>query len=120
MSMTQSGIACKQREIILIPFPFSDVSASKKRPALVISHDGFNVKNDDVIVCMITSNPDEHPNDIMLSEEDLEMGSLEWTSRIKPYRLFSVDKRKIVQKIGVLKHVKASEVTQKILELIKV
>jgi hypothetical protein len=37
--------------VVVIPFPFSDLSASKKRPALVVS----NITGDDIILCQITS-----------------------------------------------------------------
>ena len=40
----------RQGEIVLIPVPFSDLSASKKRPVLVISNDGHNAASQDIIV----------------------------------------------------------------------
>jgi hypothetical protein len=43
------GIIYNQREIILLPFPYSDLNAAKKRPALIISHNlsdpGLQKKN---------------------------------------------------------------------------
>lgn len=38
-------------DIVVLPFPFSDLSSSKKRPALVLA----NLKGDDIILCQITS-----------------------------------------------------------------
>ncbi len=38
-------------DVIVVPFPFSDLSASKKRPALVVA----SLKGDDVILCGYTS-----------------------------------------------------------------
>jgi mRNA interferase MazF len=38
-------------DIVVIPFPFSDLSGSKKRPALVLA----NLQGDDIILCQITS-----------------------------------------------------------------
>ena len=44
-----AGTGIEQRSIILVPFPFSDLTGAKKRPALVVSSSDFNIKNDDVI-----------------------------------------------------------------------
>ena len=38
-------------DVVVIPFPFSDLSASKKRPALVLA----SLEGDDLILCQITS-----------------------------------------------------------------
>jgi mRNA-degrading endonuclease toxin of MazEF toxin-antitoxin module len=51
-----SGTKYKQREIILVPFPYSDLSSSKRRPVLVVSNDDYNQHFQDVVVCVITSN----------------------------------------------------------------
>lgn len=40
-----------KREIVVLPFPFSDLSASKRLPALVLA----DLQGDDVILCQITS-----------------------------------------------------------------
>ena len=50
------GQLLKQRDIILVPFPFTDLTNSKRRPALIISNNKFNKESGDVIVCAITSN----------------------------------------------------------------
>jgi mRNA interferase MazF len=42
-------------QVILIPFPFTDLTTVKKRPALVISSRTFNQTHDDLIVVAITS-----------------------------------------------------------------
>jgi mRNA interferase MazF len=51
----------KQREIILINFPFSDLTGAKVRPALVISNNPYNRTNLDTVVLAITSNLSPHP-----------------------------------------------------------
>jgi len=38
-------------DVVVLPFPFSDLTQAKRRPALVISE----LKGDDVILCQITS-----------------------------------------------------------------
>ena len=50
MNMTTVGTVTKQREIILVPFPFSDLSTSKKRPAFVLTPSHHNIMNQDLVV----------------------------------------------------------------------
>ena len=44
-------------DIVLVPFPFTDLKTLKKRPALIVSPDEYN-KNLDVVIAFITSNLD--------------------------------------------------------------
>ena len=60
-------------DVVVLPFPFSDFSLSKRRPALVIAE----LKGDDVILCLITSQKVKDENAIPLDENDFEQGSLE-------------------------------------------
>ncbi len=48
---------CSCWDIVLVPFPFTDLTTSKKRPALVVSPDSYN-SGPDVIIAFITSQLD--------------------------------------------------------------
>lgn len=123
MIMTNAGINIKQSieqsDIILVPFPFSDLSSSKKRPALVVSHTSFNRKSEDVVCCLITSNPDVKDG-IKITKKDMESGFLEFDSTIKPYRIFSVSKSIIYRVLGRLNKEKARIASKEITKLIEV
>ena len=80
----------EQGDIILTPFPYSDLTGAKKRPALIISNN--NLKGDDKICCLITSN---NPKDGILINENLPFKS--W---VKPHRIFTIDKRIIIKKVA--------------------
>ncbi|MGD9733946.1 MAG: type II toxin-antitoxin system PemK/MazF family toxin [Desulfamplus sp.] len=56
----------KLGDIILIPFPFTDLSSTKVRPALIISKN--NQKSQNVIVCFITSNQRQTKNDVKIEK----------------------------------------------------
>ena len=46
----------EQRDLLLVPFPFSDQKGKKVRPVIVISNDEFNNNSEDVLVVGVTSN----------------------------------------------------------------
>ena len=48
----------KRGDVVLVPFPFTDLSAVKRRPALVISIDDYNRRTGDVVIAQITSKVD--------------------------------------------------------------
>ena len=49
----------RRGDIVLVPFPFTDLSFTKKRPALVVSPDKFNEHAQDVVLVAITSQPSD-------------------------------------------------------------
>lgn len=123
---TNGGMNIKQRSIILLWFPFSDLSAKKKRPVLVISSDNFNRQSRDLIVCQITSKIDSGllEYNVPLKNEDLEFGYLRRESVIKPYRIFTANKSLIAPTsrgdtvVGRIKSEKFEEVLNVIKEII--
>jgi mRNA interferase MazF len=96
MNLTKGGIMYEQCEVVIIPFPYSDLTGSKKRPALIISNEKLN-ETQDRICCLITSNI--HKNDLKITKTDLEEGSLPFSSAIRPHRLFTINEQIIEKKI---------------------
>jgi mRNA interferase MazF len=86
-------------DVVVIPFPFSDLSGAKKRPALVLA----SLKGDDVILCQITSQNVKDSYALPLDNSGFSSGSLNKPSNIRPNRLFSADKNIIIRKIGRVK-----------------
>ena len=78
-------ITFRQGDVILIPFPFTDFSTLKQRPAIVVSSDTFNNSHSDVVVMAITSQiPEVIPSeDYLLSREEIETAQLPKSSLIK-------------------------------------
>lgn len=54
--MTRSTTGYNRGDVVLVPFPFSDLTATKKRPAVVISSRNYNRASMDVVIMAITSN----------------------------------------------------------------
>jgi mRNA interferase MazF len=102
-------------DVVVLPFPFSDLSVSKKRPALVIAP---VQTHNDVILCMITSKATKDSSAIVVSEDDFEVGRLPQESNVRPNRLFTADATLILRTAGKLKATKVEEVITKIIQII--
>ena len=85
-----------QRDVVLVPFPYSDLTASKQRPALIISNDKLN-KTEDRICCLITSKT--HKNDLEIKGKDFQEGKLPFRSSVKPQRIFTIHKNIIKKRL---------------------
>ena len=102
-------------EIILVPFPYTNLTNSKLRPCLVLSDD----LADDVLLAQITSQKIRADNySVELKLQDTINGSLQIDSLVRCNMLFTAHKRLCVKKICKLKKEKYDETTQKIIELI--
>jgi mRNA interferase MazF len=97
MDYGRNVLKVKQREIILINFPFSDLTEAKVRPALVISNNPYNRTNLDTVVLAITSNLSPHPYKVLLEVQNLESGSLPLKSAIRVDKPFSVLQTKVLK-----------------------
>jgi len=102
-------------DIVTIPFPFSDLSNSKLRPALVIAV----LSGNDLILSQITSKQAKDKYSIPLHQDEFEIGTLRQESNIRPNKLFTADYSLIKSKIGKLKEFKTKIVVEKICKIIK-
>ncbi len=101
-------------DIVVIPFPFSDLSSSKRRPALVLA----DLSGEDIILCQITSNVNNDKYGVKLVLEDLISGKLSVDSNIRPNRLFTADKNLILYTLGHINSTKYKEVINTIIDLV--
>lgn len=102
-------------DIVIVPFPFSDLSHSKKRPAFVVSA----LEGDDLVLCQITSKNSRDSYSIQLSSKEFRSGSLKQESNIRPNKLFTADRSLILYRAGSVKKPKTEEVIQKICQILK-
>lgn len=102
-------------EVVVIPFTFSDLSGSKKRPALVLA----DLPGDDLLLCQITSQSSRDVHAVPLLVSDFLNGSLPVDSFIRPTRLFTADKNIIIRKAGLIRVKTLSDVTQTIIKVIQ-
>src|SRR5205814_8368044 len=97
-----STTSFSQGDVVLVPFPFTDLSAIKQRPALVLSPERINKVRTDLVVAAITSQiPDVIGEDeILLSDTDLRTAGLPKPSIIKLGKIFTIHQGLIRKKLG--------------------
>ena len=97
---------------MLVRFPFSDLSQSKLRPAIVLADAGRG----DWILCQVTSKSYADSEAVELTKESFESGSLQITSYARPGKLFTSNVELMAQEMGKLK---ASDLNQIVNALVK-
>jgi len=108
----------EQRDLLLVPFPFSDQSGKKVRPVIVISNNDFNKSSEDIIVIGVTSNITKNRYSVSLSNNDLDEGKLMDLCCIKVENILKLDKNLIIKKIGKINEKKFDEVMSILLDII--
>ena len=102
-------------DIVVIPFPFSDLSQSKRRPALIIA----TLEGDDAILCQITSKTIKDIYAISIDDSDFDAGNLKQPGNIRPNRLFTADSHIVLYRAGHIRNDKMNQVVGKLIEIIQ-
>ena len=107
--------------IVLVPFPFADLSTMKVRPALCLTDETGPFKQ--VVLAFISSNlsGDKLSTDIVLDDNSpwFEATKLRVSSILKVNKLVTVEKKIIKTKLGILPDKILKEVDEKLNELFK-
>ena len=101
-------------DVVVIPFPFSDLSGSKRRPALVVGDWGGT----DVMLCQITSQAKRDGLEVALNADDLLSGGLPIASHIRPNKIFTAERSLILYVAGKVNMDKYQQVVRGIVALI--
>jgi mRNA interferase MazF len=108
-----AGTSYRQGAIVLVPFPFTDQSAAKRRPALVVSSTKFNAGHRDVVLAAITSHIDVDRDTVLevdLAYPDIASGKILQPSVIKVAQLFTCEVSVIERQLATVTEAKLSEV----------
>ncbi|GAB4456683.1 MAG: hypothetical protein OHK0029_15090 [Armatimonadaceae bacterium] len=100
--------------VVLVLFPFSDLSDAKRRPALIIADSG----SDDWILCQITSRPYSDSRAIRISDDDFDEGGLDRESYVRPGKLFTANGSIIAKVVGVLNQEIFRDIIEEVIDLI--
>jgi mRNA interferase MazF len=99
-------------DVVVLPFPQTNLQAGKRRPALVVDLPG-----DDLILCQITSQARRDGYSIPLESGDFTSGQLNVRSYIRPNRLFTVEQSVILYTAARLTEAKLDETLAKLRHL---
>ena len=100
-------------DVVVLPFPQTDLQAGKRRPAIVVA----SLPGDDVILCPITSQARSDGFSIPLEASDFARGQLRVASFIRPNRLFTVEQSVILYVVGRVTDSKLVEVRSRIRQI---
>jgi len=89
-----------QKDLILLPYPFSDQKGSKVRPAIVVSNNVFNEDCQDCILVPLTTVIKEVPYSLLVRQSDLSSGKLLKESKVRVDKIFALNKRLVIMKVG--------------------
>jgi len=102
-------------DVVVVPFPFSNLTKAKRRPALVIAA----LEGDDLILCQITSQTIKDKYAISLNENDFTKGTLKQKSNVRPNRIFTADQHIILYQVAHLNPQKIAEVIEMIASILR-
>ena len=102
--------AFRRASVVLVDFPFSDLSDTKLRPAIILAEVGRG----DLILCQITSNSFADAKAIEITNAAFVQGSLRQTSFVRPNKIFTGHESLINRRVGIVK----DEFLQKIIDSI--
>jgi mRNA interferase MazF len=88
-------------DVVLVPFLFTDLSASRVRPAVVVNSEEYGAYSSDVIVAMVTSQPQTGPTDWRL--QDWQEAGLVYQSWVRA-KLATLERTLIQFSPGRLSH----------------
>ncbi len=115
--MTKFTTTYKKWDIVLVPFPFTNLSTTKKRPALIVSPDEYNDKMD-IVIAFITSKIDQdyRMGDYLI--KNWRGANLPKPSMIR-MKFATIDKSIIIKKLGQLQENDIGEFTQMLIQFFK-
>ena len=110
----------KRGDVVLVPFPFTDLSSAKQRPALIISSDVLNSTREDLLLAAVTSQIGSTiaSDEFLIPHSDLAACGLPKPSIIKLAKIVSLHRSLVVKRIGGMPITTMTEVMRRIRELL--
>ena len=103
----------RRGDVVLVPFPFSDLSTTKVRPAVVVSGALYHATEPDLLLAALTSKvaAATGPLDYLLG--DWRAAGLHYPSALKPV-LFTLDPARVIYRVGALTPADLTQVDQRL------
>lgn len=108
-------ITYRKKDVILIPFPFSELTYVKKRPALVLA----NIQHRDELICMMLTSTKNIDPTVDIPIHNLESAGLPKPTVARTSRLFTLKSTLVVKKLGEVDEIEFGEILAKVITLLK-
>lgn len=95
-------------EVVLVPFPFSDLSTTKVRPAIVVNSAAYHHSEPDLLLAAITSNISAATGSFDYPIQKWKEAGLRFPSAWKPV-LFTLEPQRVIHTVGVLERTDLAE-----------
>ena len=102
-------------EVVFVPFPYSDLSGVKLRPAVVLAP----ADRGDWLLCQVTSKAYADAGAVTLEQSDFAAGSLLVTSYARPAKLFTAQESLVRRQVGQLKPETFSRIVERTVEVLR-
>ena len=103
-------------DVVVVPFPFTGLSSSKVRPALVLA----SLSRGDLILCQITSQSAGHPEAVPILPADLDPGGqLQRASFVLPHRVVTANDNCVRRAVCRLKPDKLNQIRERVCAVIR-
>jgi mRNA interferase MazF len=102
----------RQGDIVLVSFPFTDLTSAKRRPAAVVSPNGFNARGEDVVLVAVTSQAARDEATVLVARSDVMDGTLPKESVVRLAKIFTLHSTLVVKRLCRLKASKRDELLQ--------
>jgi mRNA interferase MazF len=115
-----STTSYKRGDVVLVPFPFTDLTGAKQRPAMVVSADAFNSSRDDLLVVAITSQVPASlkPDEFLIPTAELTSCGLPKPSILRLLKLVSLHQHLIIKRIGQMPEPVLGQILERIRRLL--
>lgn len=107
-----------QRDIVLVPIPFTDLTSQRRRPVVVISNNEHNRSTDDIVVVAMTSNLNPADYSFIITSADMAFGALQQPSRVRGDKIYTLAQSIVVKRFGQVNEATFDRIRQLLSELV--
>ena len=107
-------MAVRAGSLVTVSFPFTDLSAIKRRPALVLI-----VHGEDLVVCGVTSKISRRRDAVPLDQRGMAEGRLPKPSEVRPLKLFTIHRSLVRRVVGRVREERRDEVVGLLVEALR-
>jgi mRNA interferase MazF len=108
-----------QGDIVLVPVPFTDLTSTRRRPVIVVSNAVYHQATEDMVVVAMTSNPNQTSYSFVITDADLEAGSLNHPGTVRADKIFTLSRSIIVKAFGRVQSAVLDRIRQIMTDVVK-